>query len=1149
MLSKYVCGILVLLVFFVFFHTDVFAIDPGGINGQITVKFFKEKAIGFTVEAVDNNETVITSALTDVDGAYELSGITISQVFVRVPEQFGYEKRFYDGCALISNATPVTLIPNGIVHGIDVEVDELLIQPDNDSDGIRDAEEVVFGADGYRTNPADSDTDNDTLSDLEETTIGSDAYFTNPTLVDTDNDSIADSQDAIPAPTYITTYVTHGVLVSESTTVIAEIRDLYHNLIRKDGIEFSLQCTGTTVFAVSANTGTLISGGGTSAVVVRTTDGVVSIDISDSVAEDVIVRATDSAALGLLAFSSANPFYSLYLPIPQIAGAIIDTQVQFIDDFARNVALGMSFTFFGMTYTTADIHSNGFITFNLFKGVPTEPFFQEMYTNDPIPDSTIPNDFIAPYWDDLDIESHATGKITYVTQQTTAGTLFRVKWQDHGIFDSREPLNASLTFHAILYGQSNLIVFSYEKLVNGTTHTADGDSATVGLENSTGTNGIQFSYNTSSVTQGMEIIFSTADETVAHFLPSAGDFDNDGLSNGEERTVTFTDPVNPDTDGDTLPDKWEYDYSLDPNSNVGVNGATGDFDNDGLNNADELSHWTAPDDNDSDNDGLSDGDEVFLYQTMPAVADSDGDTLFDGEEINYGTDGFRTNPLQQDSDNDGINDDSDSIPVFARLIIVEPADAFIGNPHPDPVEFQLWSLDGDLLTPVNDLIFDAQVSGAAFFCDTAEQGTILSGGGTNTVRVQLSEGQAHLRIRDFTAQEVFFYASDPFLSGVRFPMHSAGYEVIPFQFVDIADPANSLSLTGDDVSVDVSLPAGFFFRFFDNIYSQATPFKVSSNGYITFSSFGTAVSNKSIPFHGLNDPDAYIAPFWDDLIVLSDSVYGAVIGQSPSRRVIIQWNDVALTAGQQITLNFQLIIYELNSLIEFHYDKIFTNGGSATIGIENDSGTDGVLIGFNSDVLSSYSSFALFDGSVPSMQFINGDYDGDGLNDLDEINIYGTDPALKDTDGDGLEDMDEIMVHHTDPTQQDPDNDGLTDMQEIFDYATDPNDADSDNDTFSDSQELIAGTNPNDAASYLHIIRFRQNTITKGFIIEWSSVPGKEYRIYAKFGSLGNDFVLLEDTFHADGTESSYSDEGDTDKAILHPQLESIRVYKITVAQ
>ena len=43
------------------------------------------------------------------------------------------------------------------------------------------------------------------------------------------------------------------------------------------------------------------------------------------------------------------------------------------------------------------------------------------------------------------------------------------------------------------------------------------------------------------------------------------DFDGDGLSNLDEITIYHTDPLNPDTDGDGLPDGWEVAHNLNPN--------------------------------------------------------------------------------------------------------------------------------------------------------------------------------------------------------------------------------------------------------------------------------------------------------------------------------------------------------------------------------------------------------------------------------------------------------------------------------------------------------------------------------------------------------------------------------------------------------
>jgi len=106
-----------------------------------------------------------------------------------------------------------------------------------------------------------------------------------------------------------------------------------------------------------------------------------------------------------------------------------------------------------------------------------------------------------------------------------------------------------------------------------------------------------------------------------------------------------------DSDNDGLPNAWEGAYGLDPNDDLGVNGATGDLDEDGISNTNEYVNGTFPNDADSDDDGLEDGDEQ-IAGTNPLNSDSDGDGLSDGVEVNT----YSSYPLVPDSDVDGYED-------------------------------------------------------------------------------------------------------------------------------------------------------------------------------------------------------------------------------------------------------------------------------------------------------------------------------------------------------------------------------------------------------------------------------------------------------------------------------------------------------------
>ena len=91
-----------------------------------------------------------------------------------------------------------------------------------------------------------------------------------------------------------------------------------------------------------------------------------------------------------------------------------------------------------------------------------------------------------------------------------------------------------------------------------------------------------------------------------------------------------TDPLNPDTDDDGIPDGWEIDNGLNPLSS--------DTDNDGLADKFEIDNNLNPANSDMDNDGLLDGDElpsltpVSLDMSIPGLDDPEL-LAFDGDRF------------------------------------------------------------------------------------------------------------------------------------------------------------------------------------------------------------------------------------------------------------------------------------------------------------------------------------------------------------------------------------------------------------------------------------------------------------------------------------------------------------------------------------
>ena len=135
-----------------------------------------------------------------------------------------------------------------------------------------------------------------------------------------------------------------------------------------------------------------------------------------------------------------------------------------------------------------------------------------------------------------------------------------------------------------------------------------------------------------------------------------GDTDNDGLAD-EQELILGTNPINPDSDGDGLLDGEE------------------------VNN-----HLTDPLLVDTDNDGLSDSEEINRYGTDPLNPDSDGDGASDGDEINR--DGTNPkDPNDADVDTDGMSDYWE-IQYFENIGNCEPNDDPDGDGYTNLAEFR-----------------------------------------------------------------------------------------------------------------------------------------------------------------------------------------------------------------------------------------------------------------------------------------------------------------------------------------------------------------------------------------------------------------------------------------------------------------------------
>jgi hypothetical protein len=179
-----------------------------------------------------------------------------------------------------------------------------------------------------------------------------------------------------------------------------------------------------------------------------------------------------------------------WVEITNIPGT--NTSLTFNDD-EGTFSIGFTFDFYGNSYTDVNIYSHGYINFG--------PLAGDDWTNDPIPTPTPPGDtdnLIAAYWYDL-MGFGATGGIYNSTFGTAPNRMYVVQW------NATNGAGEVINFEIILHETSNNITMQYKEMDPAW----NGSGATVGIENSDGTIGLEHSYDAaSSVFDGLAIVYT-----------------------------------------------------------------------------------------------------------------------------------------------------------------------------------------------------------------------------------------------------------------------------------------------------------------------------------------------------------------------------------------------------------------------------------------------------------------------------------------------------------------------------------------------------------------------------------------------------------------------------------------------------------------
>ncbi|MDT9691595.1 S8 family serine peptidase [Streptomyces sp. P9(2023)] len=173
------------------------------------------------------------------------------------------------------------------------------------------------------------------------------------------------------------------------------------------------------------------------------------------------------------------------------------------------------------------------------------------------------------------------------------------------------------------------------------------------------------------------------------------------------------------------------------------------------------------------------------------------------------------------------------------------------------------------------------------------------------------------------------------------------------------DGKTKLALSGDENAKSIDLP--FPVSFYGVPYSRAS---VTTNGLVNFLAPRLGdYANTALPSPG--QPNGILAVYWDDLTLDAKSaVRTATTGTAGQRTFAIVWENAAFAADPGRRVTFEAVFEEATGAVVLQYQAIGAGsaleaGGKATVGVENQAGTDALPFSFNEPVIADRSAIRI----------------------------------------------------------------------------------------------------------------------------------------------------------------------------------------------
>ncbi|MFA7331365.1 MAG: T9SS type A sorting domain-containing protein [Candidatus Delongbacteria bacterium] len=583
------------------------------------------------------------------------------------------------------------------------------------------------------------------------------------------------------------------------------------------------------------------------------------------------------------------------------------------DGFTGPYALGFSFPFYDQAYTDVFVASNGFLTFGVGAG---------SLSNQNLPTASTPNNLIALFWDDLD-PGDGVGTIHYLAD--AANGRFIVQYT--GVPDYPGPSSPPNTFQGILYDDGRIVIQYLD--IQG-----DRTSATVGIENSTGTIGLTANYNNAGMTieNNKAVQFFISEDDITGPQITHVPLGNTDLAGGANSYVVNADLVD---------------------SQSGVGGATVYYQVNGGTFASVPMTAGTPPTWSAAIPGQAMGSTISYYILAMDVANPPNTST--SASWSFRVIDYTLAPTGLTA-SEGLLDIVNltwTAPVWVAQAAAGPRPEFEDYLGQFTLKDEAWTAYQQDLAEWQAA---GQPAGRAFLNYNVYRDGELVGTSTS------------LAYTDYPPeQEVFYeyYVTALFTAGESDPSNTdtgnmvgrpteggpdaMGYmwqnsnhpEGPGFEWVDISGTGTPVTALSDD-GFTGPYDLGFNFPLYDAAYSQVY---IACNGFLTFGTGNGSLSNQALPT--TSTPNNLIALFWDDLDP-GDGV-GAIQYQSEPEngRFIVQYTGVPDYPGPNGLPNtFQGILHS-DGRIEIQYLDIQGDRTSATVGIENSTGTIGLQVNYN----------------------------------------------------------------------------------------------------------------------------------------------------------------------------------------------------------